>query len=245
MPVMVAISAEENDHPCYVKMELVFDEKKYTIEQLIEALAANWEGYEEMRQDFYNAPKWGNDDPYADEIAVKVHNIMFEAAREQTGFGGMPPLPLAQSVALFSALGPRVGALPSGRRAGEVLADGGISPYMGVDKKGPTAVLKSISKVDALKFKGLQLNQRLSHPLMNSDKGFGLWLAYMNTWYDLNIDHVQFNVVRNEDLLAAQKEPEKYEDLVVRVAGYSARFVSLTTFTQDAIIARTEHKLGA
>ena len=225
--------------------KLVFDEKKYTIEQLTEALAANWEGYEEMRLDFYNAPKWGNDDSYADEIAVKVHNIMFEAAQEQTGFAGVPPLPLAQSVALFAVLGPRVGALPSGRKAGEVLGDGGISPYMGVDKKGPTAVLKSISKVDALKFKGLQLNQRLSHSLMNSDKGFGLWLAYMNTWYDLNIDHVQFNVVRNEDLLAAQKEPEKYEDVIVRVAGYSARFVSLTTFTQDAIIARTEHKLGA
>jgi len=101
-----------------------------------------------------------------------------------------------------------------------------------------------MSKIDHSKFKGIQFNQRLSHSLMHGDKGFDTWMAYMNTWHDLNIDHVQFNVVRSEDMRAAQKEPEKWEDMIVRIAGYSARFVSLSKHSQDAIIARTEQEIG-
>jgi len=224
--------------------KLIFEEKKYTMEELIKALRANWEGYEEMRRDFLAAPKWGNDDPYVDEIAVRVYNDFHEIATRHTVYSGVPILPLGQTVSMFAALAPLTGALPCGKKHGEALSDGGISPYTGMDKKGPTAVLKSVSKVDASKYKGMQLNQRLSHALMNSDKGFEIWLAYMNTWYDLNIDHVQFNVVRTEDMRAAQKEPEKYEDLIVRIAGYSARFISLPKLAQDAIIARTEQQFA-
>jgi len=225
--------------------KLIFEEKKYTMDDLLKALRANWEGYEAMRRDFLAAPRWGNDDPYVDEVATRVYNDFHEIVTRHKLYSGAPPLPLGQTVSMFAALAPLTGALPTGRKHGEALADGGISPYTGMDKKGPTAVLKSISKVDARKFKGLQLNQRLSHSLMNSDKGFEIWLAYMNTWYDLNIDHVQFNVVRTEDMRAAQKEPEKYEDLIVRIAGYSARFVNLPKLGQDAIIARTEQQVGA
>jgi len=224
--------------------KLIFDEKKYTMEELIKALRANWKGYEEMRRDFLAAPKWGNDDPYVDEIFVRLYNEIYEEFQKHPMYAGSAPLPLGQSVANFAAIAPRVGALPSGRQHGEVLADGGISPYVGMDKKGPTAVLKSVAKVDATRFKGLQLNQRLSHALMNSEKGFELWLAYMNTWYDMNIDHVQFNVVRTEDMRAAQREPEKWEDLIVRMAGYSARFTQMPKLAQDAIIARTVQEIG-
>jgi len=221
--------------------KLVFDEKKYTMEEVIAALRSNWDGYEKMRQDFLEAPKFGNDEPYVDGIAKDVFHMVSEEMQKHKLWAGAGALPLAQSVSLFTTLAPRVGALPSGRRHGEVLDDGGISPCLGQDVKGPTAVLKSVSAVDATEYKGLLLNQRLSVDLMNGPGGFEVWNAYMDAWYDLNIDHVQFNVVRTEDLKDAQEEPEQHRDLIVRVAGYSARFVDLTTFSQDSIIARTEH----
>jgi benzylsuccinate synthase len=150
---------------------------------------------------------------------------------------------LAQSVSLFTVLAPRLGALPNGRRHGEVLDDGGISPCLGRDVSGPTAVMKSVATVDATEHKGLLLNQRFAPDIMNGPGGFDIWKAYMDAWYGLDIDHVQFNVVSDEEMREAQVEPEQHRDLLVRVAGYSARFVDLTTFTQDSVIARTEHCL--
>ncbi|PKM86311.1 MAG: benzylsuccinate synthase subunit alpha, partial [Firmicutes bacterium HGW-Firmicutes-12] len=128
---------------------------------------------------------------------------------------------------------------------GDPAADGGISPYIGTDKKGPTAVLKSVSKVNPVTQKAELLNQRLSPTLMRSKHGFKIWHKYMETWYNLNIDHVQFNVVSTEQMRAAQAEPEKHGDLIVRVAGYSARFVDLSKYAQETIVARTEKEFGA
>lgn len=220
--------------------KLVFDEKKYTMEELLTALKNNWEGHEEMRLDFWNAPKFGNDDAYVDSIAQRYYDMMADEFKRVRTYSGTYPLPLGQSVAGYIVNGPKTGATPNGRHAGEALDDGGISPYMGCDSKGPTAVLKSVAKIDTTKYKGMLLNQRLSPEMMNSDQGFDLWLSYMNTWHDLNIDHVQFNVVSTEDMRAAQKEPEKFTDTIVRVAGYSAKFIDLARYSQDTIIARTE-----
>ena len=105
-------------------------------------------------------------------------------------------------------------------------------------------MLKTMSRIPQDRYKGIQLNQRLPVSLMreSGDKGFQVWTSYMQTWHDLNIDHVQFNVVNDADMLEAQKEPEKHEDLIVRIAGYSARFISLPKNAQDAIIARTEQQ---
>ena len=150
---------------------------------------------------------------------------------------------LPESAAAWSAAGPMIGALPNGRRLGDCLYDGGISPGAGYDKKGPTAVLRSVSKVDARKMKQILLNQRLSPSQLAGEKGFQLWLNYMKTWYDLNIPHVQFNMVDNETLRAAQREPEKYQELIVRVAGYSAHFVELNALTQEGIIERTVQEI--
>jgi len=223
--------------------KLIFEEKKYTMEELVKALRANWEGYEEMRRDFLNVPKFGNDDPYVDLIAKEVYDMLAEECSKHLLWGGAAAMPLGQSVSLFTTLAPLTGALPSGRKHGETLDDGGLSPTLGMDKKGPTAVLKSVANVDHSKHKGLLLNQRLSTDITKSEKGFDFWLAYMNTWYDLNCDHVQFNVVDTKDMRQAQVEPEKYPDLIVRVAGYSARFTNLQKISQDAVIARTEHDL--
>jgi pyruvate-formate lyase len=224
--------------------KLVFDEKKYTLAELIEALKADWEGYEEMRQDFLNAPKWGNDDPYVDKWAYRIYHMWFEEVHKNVNYGGYRPLPLPQTVALYATWGPSIGATPNGRKHGEVTASGGADPYMGMDKKGPTAVLNSVAKIPHHEMKGVQLNMRLNHTMMRGDKGFDLWLSLMDAWYRLNLDHIQFNVFNAEDLRAAQETPERYQNLLVRIAGYSVQFISLTKQVQDSIIARTEHEIG-
>jgi benzylsuccinate synthase len=225
--------------------KLVYDDKKYTMDQMLDALYANWEGFEEIRRDFYNAPKWGNDDDYADGVIKKFYeDIIAGEMRKITNYSGGPIMPVGQAVGLYMEVGSRTGPTPDGRFGGEACDDGGISPYMGTDKKGPTAVLRSVSKVDSTTQKANLLNQRLSVPIMRSKHGFKIWLAYMNTWHDLNIDHVQFNCVSNAELKAAQREPEKHQDLIIRVSGFSARFVDISKYGQDTIIARNEQDFG-
>jgi benzylsuccinate synthase len=224
--------------------KLIFEDKKYTMSQLVDALEANWEGFEEMRLDFWNAPKFGNDDDYADTIGRAYYDLMADEFQRIRTYSGTYPLPLAQSVAGYIVNGPKTGALPNGRHGGEALDDGGISPYMGCDTHGPTAVLKSVAKMNNKRYKGMLLNQRLAPEVMNSEAGFELWHSYMKTWHDLGIDHVQFNVVSTDEMRAAQKEPEKHTDTIVRVAGYSAKFVDLARFSQDTIIARTEQDIS-
>ena len=225
--------------------KLIFDEKKYTMKQLMDALKANWEGHEAMQKDFKNAPKWGNDDDTADLLIKKYYeDILGGEMKKITNYSGGPILPVGQAVALYMEVGSRMGPTPDGRYGGEAADDGGISPYFGTDKKGPTAVLKSVSKVQENQKANL-LNQRLSVPMMRSIHGFDIWHAYMDTWHDLNIDHVQFNVVSTAEMKAAQKEPEKHQDLIVRVAGFSARFVDIPTYGQNTIIARNEQQFGA
>ncbi|MCX7169243.1 MAG: glycyl radical protein [Proteobacteria bacterium] len=225
--------------------KLVFDDKKYTLEQLNEALLSNWEGFEEMRVDFKKTPKWGNDDAYADEIIKNFYeDIVGGEMRKITNYSGGPVMPTGQAVGLYMEVGSRTGPTPDGRFGGEAADDGGISPYMGTDKKGPTAVLRSVSKVQKNQKANL-LNQRLSVPIMRSKHGFDIWHSYMDTWHELNIDHVQFNVVSTDELKAAQREPEKHQDLIVRVSGYSARFVDIPTYGQNTIIARNEQDFTA
>ena len=225
--------------------KLIYDEKKYTMKQLLDALRANWEGYEEMHKDFKNAPKWGNDDEYADSLIKEFYEDIIGGEMSRiTNYSGGPVLPVGQAVGLYMEIGSRTGPTPDGRFGGEAADDGGISPYMGTDHKGPTAVLRSVSRVQKNQKANL-LNQRLSVPLMRSKHGFPIWKAYMDTWHDLHIDHVQFNVVSTAEMRAAQKEPEKHQDLIVRVAGFSARFVDIPTYGQNTITARNEQQFGA
>lgn len=225
--------------------KLIYDDKKYTMDQLIMALHANWEGYESMRQDFLNVPKWGNDDEYADAVVKSFfEDIIAEKFKRITTYSGTHPLGGSQAVAVYLFIGALTGPTPDGRFGGEACDDGGISPMAGTDKFGPTAVLRSAAKLDSSKFKFNLLNQRLPVALMRSKHGFDIWHAYMKTWHDLKIDHVQFNCVSTEEMKAAQREPEQHEDLIVRVAGYSAKFVDLSTYGQNTIIARNEQSFG-
>jgi len=226
--------------------KLIFEDKKYTIDQLIDALEANWEGYEEMRLDFVNsAPKWGNDDDYVDDIMTRSLREIARHSWEIRDPSGNPWPFLPENVSGNIHYANIVGPLPNGRRRGDALYDGGISPGPGLDKKGPTAVLKSCSKIDHISDgRAFLLNQRLSPTQLQGEKGYQLWMAYMQTWADLGLDHVQFNMVSDETLRAAQKDPEKYQEVIVRVAGYSAHFVDISRKTQDNIIQRTVQGIG-
>ena len=131
------------------------------------------------------------------------------------------------------------------QKKGDALYDGGISPGPGLDKKGPTAVLKSCAKIDHVTDgRAFLLNQRLSPTQLEGEKGYQLWKAYMKTWAELGLDHVQFNLVSDQTLRAAQQDPEKYQEVIVRVAGYSAHFVDISRKTQDNIIQRTVQGIG-
>lgn len=236
----------ENADALAAAKKLVFDDKKYTMDQLMDALTANWEGYEKMRLDFVkNAPKWGNDDDYVDDIMVQCLREVAKYSKEmKCPCGNNWPL-LPENVSGNIHYANIVGALPNGRRLGDALYDGGISPGPGLDKKGPTAVLKSCGKIDHIADgRAFLLNQRLSPTQLAGEKGYQLWKAYIRTWADLGLDHVQFNMVSDKTLRAAQKDPEKFQEVIVRVAGYSAHFVDISRKTQDNIIQRTVQGIG-
>ncbi|MFO7557222.1 MAG: pyruvate formate lyase family protein [Desulfobacterales bacterium] len=243
---ITAFTWVENIDSLAAVKKLVFEEKKYTMAELKDALDRNWEGLEEMRLDFVkNAPKWGNDDDYVDDIMIRCLREAAKFSKElKCPSGNNWPI-LPENVSGNIHYANIVGALPNGRRLGDALYDGGISPGPGLDKKGPTAVLKSCSKINHITDgRAFLLNQRLSPTQLAGEKGYQLWKAYMRTWADLEIDHIQFNMVDDSTLRSAQRDPEKYQEVIVRVAGYSAHFVDISRKTQDNIIQRTVQGLG-
>ena len=219
--------------------KLVFDEKKYTMDELLNVLKSNWEGYEEMRQDFINVPKHGNDDDYADEWVAKVKTRMWETAQKIKDAWGNRCTFDGSSGMAYQAMALGIGATPDGRMMSDIMADGSCSPAAGSDKKGPTAVLNSVGKVPFL-YTGL-FNQRFM-PAFLEGENKKLFAEYLREWFEkMTIPHIQFNVVNSEILRDAQQHPEKHPDLQVRIAGYSAHFVDLPSETQESIICRTEH----
>ena len=223
--------------------KVVFDDRKITMAELCDALDNNFEGYEHIYKMCLEAPKFGNDDNYADEqVAWVSHLVATEAMKYKTTYGGTK---FAYQVPMSSYVpqGRMVGALPSGRKAQEPISDG-ASPTIGTDMNGPTAVLKSMGKINNPELSlGQTLNMKLDPIVFESEDGIKRLADLIRVFVDQKVDHVQINVVSAETLKAAQKEPEKYKDLVVKVAGYNARFVNLDKPVQDSIIARTEHKL--
>ena len=219
--------------------KLVFEEKKVSMKELTDALRKNWRGkYQELRNLFIDAPKFGNDDDYVDSISRRLANmVMRETMKCKTNLG-TPCIPDGTVASAFWFLGKGCEATPDGRKARETLHDGSISPVGGRDKKGPTAVLKSVSKVDPLISWNHLFNQSFM-PQYLIGHNAEVFAQYLKTWADLGIHHIQFNAVGREILEDAQKNPEKYFNLMVRVAGYSAYFVDLSKDLQDSIIART------
>jgi pyruvate formate-lyase/glycerol dehydratase family glycyl radical enzyme len=224
--------------------KLVFEDKKYTMDEVMKALKADWNGYEPMRQEFVNAPKFGNNDPYADEIAQKTYAMIADEMSKVKDTSGVSPMPSGLVVTRMWLLADKIGAMPNGRKFGDPLADGGISPHSGYDKNGPMAAILSASKIDARKQKANIFNQKLSPSSIEGKVGLKKFENYVTTAMNLGLDMIQFNVVDGKMLKDAQKNPEQYSNLVVRVSGYNANFVELDQFVQDAVIKRTEHSLG-
>ena len=223
--------------------KLVFDDKKITMAQLCDALDDNFQSYDDIRKMCMQAPKFGNDDDYADEqVAWVLHQWVSEFTKLKNLRGGYG-CPGGSPIWAYIPLGEALGALPSGRLAREPLADA-ASPSAGKDLSGPTAVLKSMGKVDHAEIlAGIVLNMRIDPSVFKDGDGDKRLADMIRAFIDQKVYHVQINVVSSDVLRAAQKEPDKYRDLVVKVAGYNAFFTRLSKELQDSIIARTEHKL--
>jgi formate C-acetyltransferase len=222
--------------------KLVFEDEKTTMAQLCDALDSNFDGYDELRQMLLMAPKFGNDDDYADEQSAWVIHEWSSEFNKLTNLRGGHGGCGASSMGMFMPAGMAVGALPSGRLAGEPLADG-ASPATGKDLKGPTAVLKSLGKVDNVEVLGsIVLNMRLD-PTVVEGGDVGRLAGLIRAFIDEKIYHININIVSSDTLKSAQKEPEKYRDLVVKVAGYNAFFTQLNEPLQQQIIDRTAHAM--
>lgn len=222
---------------------LVFERKEIVPRQLMEALSRNFAGEEVLRQRLLTgAPKYGNDDHYVDELGSRWARFYCdEVARYSTPRGGTFQ-PGFYTVSAHVPLGHNVGATPDGRFAYTPLADGGLSPVAGRDLRGPTAVLRSVAKIDQeLASNGALLNLKFLPSFFQQADAIEWFAAFLRGFVDLRICHVQFNVVSADTLRQAQRDPEQFRSLVVRVAGYSAYFVELNKEIQDEIIRRTEH----
>ena len=222
---------------------LVFDEKKITGKELYDAFMTNWEGKEDLRQYILNeVPHYGNGELYADEFARWASDIYGNAINSGTGPRGRYSAGL-YPVTAHVLFGMMTAASPDGRKAGEPLSDG-ISPVQTMDKKGPTASLRSVSVIDQKKFgNGTLLNMRFHPTALSNESGKAKLIALIKTYFKLGGMEMQFNIVSAKVLRKAQEEPEEYKDLVVRIAGFSAYFVELFKASQEDIIKRTEHNM--
>ncbi|HPM90692.1 MAG TPA: glycyl radical protein [Tenuifilaceae bacterium] len=221
---------------------LVFDEEALSMDELLKAMNANFEGYDNLRYRLiYDMPKWGNNNDYADKLAVRVFNSFYKAITGRKTFRGgvfrINMLPTTSHV----YFGSKIGAMPDGRLAHEPLSEG-ISPVQGADRNGPTAVILSAAKIDQIKTGGTLLNQKFSPSFFTTDESLDKMVSLIRSYFKLDGHHIQFNVVSADTLRDAQKHPEKYQDLIVRVAGYSDYFNDLGEALQNEIIRRTEHE---
>ena len=219
----------------------VFEEKKYTMDEMLEAVACNFEGKEKMRQYIRNhTPFFGNDDEYADTIAVKVYDDLVNAIEGHPNTRGGKTYLNMLSTTCHNYFGSVCGASVNGRFAHFAISDG-TSPAHGSDSHGPTSVIKSLGKLDQTKSGGTLLNVRFIPALLKREEDLKKFASLIRTYFKLGGHHIQFNIVDTETLLDAQKHPDNYRDLLVRVAGYSDYFNDMTAQLQNEIIARTEN----
>ena len=222
----------------------VFDKKKFTMEELIEAMEHNFEGYDMIANLVRNkTPKYGNDDDYADDIMKDVFNFYQKTVTGRPNMKGgtyrINMLPTTCHV----YFGEVMNASPNGRLAQKPVSEG-ISPEKGADVNGPTAVVKSASKMDHLRTGGTLLNQKFTPSVVKGEEGLDHMADLIKSYFNMDGHHIQFNVVDRETLIQAQKHPDEYKDLIVRVAGYSDHFRNLSKVLQDEIIERTEQSFN-
>jgi formate C-acetyltransferase len=212
------------------------------MEDMLKALASDFEGYEQLRFDLiYNTPKYGNDEDAADDQLREVFEIYYNALNGKPNTrGGQHRVNLLPTTC-HVYFGKVTGALPDGRKAKIALSEG-ISPVQGADHCGPTAVIKSAAKIDHLRTGGTLLNQKFAPEFFEDDEAIRNMTKLVRSYFRMDGHHIQFNVISAETLRDAQKHPENYRDLIVRVAGYSDYFNDLGEDLQEEIIKRTEHE---
>jgi len=219
----------------------VYDRGDLTWAELLAALRSDFEGHESTRQLLQNrTPRFGNDDDYADDLMRRHFDLFCELIEGRPNTKGGQYHVNYLSTTCHVYFGSVTGATPDGRRAWEPLSDG-VSPVQGASRQGPTAVIRSLSKMDHERTGGTLLNLKFTPRILEGDEGIDRLAQLIRTYFELGGHHIQFNVITAETLRAAQADPAEYRDLIVRVAGYSDYFCDLTRPLQDEIIARTEH----
>lgn len=218
--------------------QLIYEDKKYTMHQLMDALDHNWEGYEDMKMDFARAPKYGNDQDFVDKIMADYYSQFAEDIEScATPYGNS--IAAGISISMHQMEAKRTYASADGRKDMELLADGSTSPSHGRDTRGPLAVFQSAMKIDQSQYNATLLNLKFHPTALKTEADLWKLAAATKTYLTHGGKQVQYNVVERETMVAAQKEPEKFKDLIVRVAGYSAYFTALTKTIQDEVIERT------
>ncbi len=229
---------------CLTSLEYhVFDHKTLSMKELLKVLDNNFEGSEEIREKFISyTPKYGNDDDTADKHLKQVFDEFYRSVEGRpTTKGGQFRINLLPTTC-HVYFGSVIGATPDGRKAGLPVSEG-ISPVQGADRNGPTAVLKSAAKIDHVRTGGTLLNQKFTPQLLDNEQDLDKMVHLIRSYFRMDGHHIQFNVVTAETLRKAQKDPEQYRDLIVRVAGYSDYFVDLGAALQEEIIKRTEQQI--
>lgn len=226
-----------------VLKQLVYEEKTVSAAELLDALKKNFEGTDILRARLlHKVPKYGNDVVWVDDLGVQWAEYFKKQVSNYTNYRGGKYHTGMYTVSAHVPMGENVGASPDGRYARAPLADGGLSPVYGRDEAGPTAVLKSVSRLDkTLTSNGGLLNMKFLPSFFATESGIDKFALFLRAFVDLEIPHIQFNVLRREDLLAAQQNPERYRSLTVRVAGYTAYFTELAGELQNEIIERTAY----
>ena len=220
----------------------VFEENTLSMEKLLDALGSDFKDQESLRLRLANkTPFFGNDDDYADRIMQRVYASLFESIDGKPNTKNTTYHLNMLSTTCHIYFGKRLGASANGRMAGHPISDG-TSPSHGADRNGPTAVIKSLGKMDQIKSGGTLLNQRFLPEVLDGEDGIEKLAHLIRAYFKLNGHHIQFNVVDSQTLRRAQRAPQDYRDLLVRVAGYSDYFIDLDEYHQDEIIARTEHE---
>lgn len=223
--------------------QLVYDNQVIDAKELLAALQSDFKGYEIIQTMLLNkVPKYGNDVEWVDRLGAKWAEYFRSRMKDYTNYRGGPFHTGMYTVSAHVPMGENVGASPDGRNALTPLADGGMSPVYGRDLKGPTAVLKSVSRLNnSLTTNGGLLNMKFLPEFFETKNGMNKFENFLRAFVDLKVPHIQFNVVRREDLEDAQIRPQLHKSLTIRVAGYTAYFVELAHKLQDEIIERTTY----
>ena len=241
-PVFTGVGLSVTANSLAVIKKLVYEDKVTTLSEIIDALNANWEGYEGLRQKAIACPKYGNDDDYVDLIARDLADFYRQEVVQYKDIYGAHFVTAFMGISNYLPTGKVLGATPEGRHAKDPINEG-VSPMTGTDTSTCLAALRSAAKMKHdMHSGGTLLNLRLNHDLVATKRGRANLGAMLQSYFAIGGFHVQFNTISNEVLKDAQKNPDKYRSLLVRVAGYSAQFTNLSKEMQDSIMARNAHE---